>query len=494
MSVAIPAHEASRTGASDRPFFLEAHYYEAGLRVKPLGDQGTRPEWVPPTDYVGFRNEISLREGDTVVEVARFLFNGRRVTWVGVFVRSVDQVFGDRQNQAGVGVWLLDYDVATPEHLLDGLRKIAGPVAMAKIDTANAGARRFVDEVYLPTYLRPAAALPQTLSGWPFSPTAMPNTRSYLALSQEAEQAWTLAAEQVHRITLLPPRGDAAERALILVPGSSNSSSAPEEWSDLEPLKKGLASDLLAYLPDATSQVGEENRRLAAGTRSLEDRLQRSEAMLAESTRDRQELANRTSQLERQLSDDHFLSSLGAIDQRLQSVDARTRVIETAITTVRTELANSRFQPRQQALPPPSNPYQFQDRDSFGAARRENSRLTRIDAEARSYHFLLWPLVALIVALLGYVVWTKLLYPSSDPASAAETEAPGEAAAPVEQSAPNGIQADSVDPSPQGAPTLSGVDNGPGLGSAGAVSRLPGNGSVYGQGDISNMGSVPADQ
>src|SRR4051812_42860579 len=146
---------------------LEAHYFHAGLHTKPLGSDFARPEWAPPSDYAGFRNELPLERGDAAVEFARYAYRGHRVTWLGVFHRSVDQVFGDRQNYAGAGVWILEADVVHAGNLLASLDQFAQEVAAGKIETICRDADNFLVAPYLPAYLRPSANLPGPLAGWP---------------------------------------------------------------------------------------------------------------------------------------------------------------------------------------------------------------------------------------------------------------------------------------------------------------------------------------
>jgi len=82
--------------------FLEYHFYSGGLRTEAFSLSGARPEWAPPPDWVGFRNEFSLGPENRVVEVVKFDTDEGPVTWFGVYQASPDKVFGDRKNHTGL--------------------------------------------------------------------------------------------------------------------------------------------------------------------------------------------------------------------------------------------------------------------------------------------------------------------------------------------------------------------------------------------------------
>jgi hypothetical protein len=115
--------------------FLEAHYYSGGLKHFAFR-YGARPQWAPDKDAVGFRDEFELNNGDSAVEVRRFLVGSDQVTWIGLYFRSIDLKLGDRGNHAGVGAWYRNALPVDFPHLLHGLELLARRIA-AEPDPAN---------------------------------------------------------------------------------------------------------------------------------------------------------------------------------------------------------------------------------------------------------------------------------------------------------------------------------------------------------------------
>jgi hypothetical protein len=157
--------------------FVEAHYYAGGLRHLPFGT-ARRPSWAPAEDSVGFQDEFQLEEGDGAVELRRFEL-GDRVTWIAVYYRSVDTKLGDRQNHAGVGIWLRNGIVADPAACLYGLSNLAGFLAK-NVDTKALGAHvvKFLEPAFLPSYLQTIDAFPFA-KGAPWAPPGIVDTQQY---------------------------------------------------------------------------------------------------------------------------------------------------------------------------------------------------------------------------------------------------------------------------------------------------------------------------
>jgi hypothetical protein len=262
-------------GDAERRFLLEAHTYSEGLRVAVLGRVPERPAWAPPHDYVGFRNEMHLRPGEYVVEFARFLHNASKATWVAVFKRAVDEIYGDRQNHAGVGLWLLGHDVLYAEPLLTTLQAFAD--AAARNEVLDAAADGFTQS--LPDFLQPSAGLPPPLAGWPYSPSRISESATFVASAPDLDDAWMLAADQLMRATLLPPPTQHTARALILVRQAGADEAQSEAGAALRAL---TAPELVKSLPAAFEGVKEEARNALAEAQAALDRARQREAELSQ--------------------------------------------------------------------------------------------------------------------------------------------------------------------------------------------------------------------
>lgn len=318
-------------GEPDTRFILEAHYYTGGLRVKRLGSAAERPSWLPSGEAVGIQNEIALQHYDVVVEFARFTAGKKRLTWIGVFSKSVDGVFGDRENYAGIGVWLVDADAIHALRLIRGLNLLA---TSGNIEQIEKGATAFLTK-YLPTYIRAGLTLPGAFAGWPYSETVLSESRLLLACGTTIDEAWNMAAEQILRMSFLPD--PACSRALILL-RVSDEGGARE--TGLEPVKPGVATDVLALLPDAISQTMSQNREMKRTIDALNQRSGQVEGSLRAAREENKALKTRGAELERQLNDNDILKRLTAIETRLRQVDTQTQRAEAAIGKARDEIAD----------------------------------------------------------------------------------------------------------------------------------------------------------
>jgi hypothetical protein len=384
-----------------RPWLIEARYFAGGLETRELPAGLVRPAWVPPSDYVGFRNEFQLGQADCVVEVARFAYAGQRVSWIAVYGRSPDAVHGDRGNLAGTGVWLRDHDVQAADALLHGLRLINALVVDRKIGEASHGAAQFNDADYLPKYVRRSGRLAPSLSGWAYSDSQLPATSLYLALASDEAEAWALASEQVDRISLLPGPSPRHSRAMVLV--RVGSGGVAQAAGDAQPLRSTLARDLVARLPDA---FDEERAQSSAERSELELLRQRSSALettvlelrhqLAEATAHLQEALQRAAALEAQVSEDDLRLRLASIEQLLRSVGARSERAESQLHTLGRRLELMKNPP---TFPPPPLPPNPGDGHETGPAGRT--------ALFRRYATYIWLVIGLVagVAIAGSLYW-----------------------------------------------------------------------------------------
>ena len=314
-------------------FALEAHYYSGGLHIRPIGADQPSPPWVPsPADrYVGFRNEFSLIAGDAVVEVARYDYHGNSVTWVAVYRKSVDEVFGDRGNHAGVGVWLNGALITDAYLLLEGLNALAEGLVSGSPEAIEADAAAFAGAKYLPKYLDLAAHLPDGLSGWRYSPTNICHTEMFYAGATTQKESWGLAAEQIYRVSLLPAPSPTQCRAIILVPAPETFATG-RSFSKMLPLNRTSLAEVTRFFPGAIHELSLQNEGLSSKSESLEGQLnsvkREAEELAGELQNQRHAnsaLTEQVTHLNDQLTGDNTAKWLSSIDSRLIRFDSALR-------------------------------------------------------------------------------------------------------------------------------------------------------------------------
>lgn len=203
-------------------FVVEGHYYSGGLRTT-LFHESTRPEWLPPTDMVGFRDEFDLGGDDFAVEFRRFISHNRTITWLGIFYSSVDVKFGDRKNHAGVGVWIDDGVVVFPQKLLKALSQLAKLLSQDPEPwNLNQHVERFVGPSFLPTYLGSRLLFPPALAGIPFGEVSPCDTSLFsVELWDKSLNPWVRLANLMTNITFSPSPIVANPRVLVLASASA---------------------------------------------------------------------------------------------------------------------------------------------------------------------------------------------------------------------------------------------------------------------------------
>lgn len=341
-------------------YALEGHYYAGGLQIRPLGGPQERPDWAPspPDRYVGFRNEFALSAGDAIVEFARFAYRGSRVTWVAVYHRSVDEVYGDRGNHAGIGVWLNDALIGHPAPLLTSLSSLSLNLASKGPEAVQSDAAAFGGPDFLEKYLDYNASLPDNLSGWRFSPSPVCKTVSFYADGASGKDRIELAAEQISRASILPAPDPAQSRALILLPGTTASLAAADA-GQLPKLGRPSLSEVTKVLPAAVRRLTEQARSFDARTHALEEELVGSRAanedlsqQLDGERSEKAGLVEQNAHLTDQLAGDSTIRWLSTIDKKLAMLDSSVRTNTQEIG----RLARDIRAPSPTPLPPPPPP------------------------------------------------------------------------------------------------------------------------------------------
>lgn len=227
--------------------FLEAHSYSGGLRYTPLGVD-TRPDWAPPPETVGWRDDFELDVDDTVVEFHQRSFNNEVITWLAVYRRSIDAKLGDRQNHAGIGVWLRGMRIADGKLLLLALQELASllsknPDPQMLSDSAIKFGR------FLKSYIVPGDALPKTWSGAPAASTTLVDTNYRLVSAPLFKPVAGIVGEEVTRLSIGWMGLPKFPRTVFLITARK---AAPSERK-FEGLKESgqLLADILEQLPAA---------------------------------------------------------------------------------------------------------------------------------------------------------------------------------------------------------------------------------------------------
>lgn len=142
--------------------FLEAHFYDNGLRHVAFPQLKVRPSWAPPSERAGIKNaDLKMKPGMVVVEYSRIASEESEADWLGVFWPSEDQQLGNRGNYAGIGLWSEGYRYSSCSDLVDALGKISSQVAQLKGVPEKLGSNilAFMQD-YLPSHLEDDAGLP----------------------------------------------------------------------------------------------------------------------------------------------------------------------------------------------------------------------------------------------------------------------------------------------------------------------------------------------
>lgn len=108
---------------------LEVLYFAGGIKSKIYGATA-RPEWVPPPEQVGLQNDVYLAPEQFAIDFSRFRFADDVVRpgaahWFGVYGYAKD-LYGDRGNFCGVGLWVPGVRLPDTEGLYDMLLKLVG--------------------------------------------------------------------------------------------------------------------------------------------------------------------------------------------------------------------------------------------------------------------------------------------------------------------------------------------------------------------------------
>lgn len=314
--------------ASQYAPFLERHYYQGGLRVECVNLGGGRPQWAPPQDAVGFRDEVALSADDIVIEIAKFSNRDGVITWLGAYQHAPDEVYGDRNNHVGMGLWLFNKAPSLPAVIVDGLCKLIELYTKHVSVEARIGARDFLQN-FVGSCLTDYTQFPHPLGGLsPANGIALETVSYATDLTGEARDRAVDAL--ISRLLYLPNPRPGATRALILLTSKDSARAA---------LSRGFiglddaidSQDVLGLLPSAfesqRKQLTALQDQLASEAQKCDEldlKIDRLHAELA-SERRRSEFAEQEAESLRAIAAENdearrhalMMSSLSATDRRV---------------------------------------------------------------------------------------------------------------------------------------------------------------------------------
>lgn len=227
--------------------FVEYHYYSGGLRTNLISLDNVRPDWAPPSDWVGFRDEVTLEGDDVAIEIVKFSVNRATVSWIGVYRRAPDEVYGDRQNHAGLGIWLYNAYPSAPAILVQALRTVLGLLNGSDKREFEASVRALL-KGYVGGYVSKYAPLPSPLGGVR-SASSQSYSTSLISFDITHNDLDSLIDEAFFRAFFFA-RDDQISSNRLIITLSSQSRHSSAELIHHIPLSRVLF-DFCSSLPDA---------------------------------------------------------------------------------------------------------------------------------------------------------------------------------------------------------------------------------------------------
>lgn len=166
-----------------RSSIIEIHYAKDGVQPFYVGGSA-RPDWLPNyTDHklVGLfgKDDIELENNEYVIELSRHEKDNILITWIGVWGKTEDLTYGDRNYNIGLGVWLADLFPREPYQIVNYLMQICKLLQLEKepTDKVKTACEKFLnDESLLPRWLINVNNLPNPNLGLVFNKDRHPPT------------------------------------------------------------------------------------------------------------------------------------------------------------------------------------------------------------------------------------------------------------------------------------------------------------------------------
>jgi len=368
-------------------YFLEAHSYAGGLKFTHFSRSGGRPEWAPPADSVGWHDEFSFGQNDTIVEISKRSYRGNDVCWLAVYRRSIDSKFGDRGNHAGIGVWLLNYRVADAKELVSALHAFALTLEkQPSPDILSDPVSDFSTPRFIESYLIEGAKLPSDWVGSPGAVEALATTKYFEVVEAEFERAAHRIAGHVVRWSLGWDRANLPPRSLIRI-GTAPCEDRTAQFHSIEASDTVLA-DIILRVPLACAASFEAER-------TMQHRLEQ-----------------RESELTKQLSDQQF--QWEEEKRRLESIDGQPVTLE-AIARLLGRLSRDVAELKAVRAPAPAPVYPpMRDRPVRPNRSTSPQPNTRQEQDnffgSEVFVWAIWGFIILMVMAIAFMLANKYLF------------------------------------------------------------------------------------
>ena len=403
----------TRAGEQKLTSFLEYHYYRGGLRTEYVALSGARPSWAPPAEWVGFRDVFSLAGSDLVLEVVRFRVSIGIAVWTGVYRHSPDQVYGDRQNHAGIGVWLLNQFPIKTEMLVESLEKLLDLVSESSKDDFLQKSQAYLRD-YLGGYIAPLRRLPPPIDGMRLASNEVLTTTSF-QIARHID-GWTRRLEDLlYRIFFLAPKSGDSDRALILLTGPNDREPGTRSNGIEEYTKESFASELLAAMPSAfksqSQAVADLQKKIETNGSTISELDGRVDQLQHALTSERARVGAIQAQydeLKASLSEDDERRRFSVLHEAITSLHSQIATVNREISTSKRELMSEIRRDLHKALSSlaaraPNQP----GKPEYGEPRGDSPRQQKSEAWQLDYIKLaaIILLVAGLLGLMGYIVY-----------------------------------------------------------------------------------------
>lgn len=326
---------SGQAGYSGENAFIEAHYYDGGLRHQAIATSAGRPKWAPTADFVGFRDEIKLQADDFAVEIVKFRSKASSVAWLGVYRLSPDAKFGNRNNHVGVGLWLRDLFPHDGEVLIDGLFSLLTKLRDDPFDEFAESSRKFLNG-FLIKVVSPYTQLAEPLAGMIPAKSKAHGTIGLDVPRNDAFQDRLNNA--VYRAFFLDPSHREASRLLLHIHSGKGAFGVIA--------KDDFSAEVVRVLPAAFSQQAEMLDDVKAAYAQLEAERDKLDATVEKLEAERRNLSDNLTmalreheELRRAVEDDDQLKRFSQLNDGLKEIRRSIVVVERSLPDMQRNLA-----------------------------------------------------------------------------------------------------------------------------------------------------------
>jgi hypothetical protein len=389
--------------------FLEAHFYDNGVRHVAFPSKQDRPTWAPPSERTGIKNaDLKMRPGMAVVEYSRVAVGHNEADWLGVFWPSGDQQLGNRGNYAGIGLWTQGCRYSSCDDLVDVLGQISSLIAqsMGVPTKLESNILAFIKD-FLPSHLAddamlPVGILPIEATGGIAKTKVEALTFSLGGSAKLPPEVCKVVADRVMVANLTRDPRDDFSRLLIVVTDDH----AGVRDGAISPI--GEVPDLISHILKSIGAQGVKSRQradqLAIDNAQMAQQLASLEAAVLEAQKNEDSLmadlsdlreVNRALEAENALPPD-LVRRLDRIDSVLTSLSALNETIPRRFNFLDeklSQIAQSRageILKTSQAKPHAIRPAPQSERPFW---------------KSKGFRFAIWAFVLLIAVVVGFLIW-----------------------------------------------------------------------------------------